>query len=142
VHHDAPEVVTLLAEEDAGALIPEDDARDEDVPNEELVADVPDDVPEDVVADWAVPDDAVTWAVAGVAACDESAAANPAVPAVTAMATPAMPAVMRLTRRLARCRRVTASLGLGTASRMRFSFMGPAWTSTFGAPWIAGVWPL
>jgi hypothetical protein len=101
-------VVTLLAEEDVGALTPEDDARDEDVPDG-----VPDD---DVVADWAVPDDAVTWAVAGVAACDESAAANPAVPAVTAMATPAMPTVIRLTRRRARCRRVTASLGLGTVS--------------------------
>jgi hypothetical protein len=114
-------VVTLLAEEDVGALTPEDDARDEDVPDEELVADGPDDVPDDVpdddvVADWAVLDDAVTWAVAGVAACDESAAANPAVPAVTAMATPAMPTVIRLTRRRARCRRVTASVGLGTAS--------------------------
>jgi DNA-binding MarR family transcriptional regulator len=117
-------VVTLLPEEDVGAVTPEDDARDEDVSDEELVADVPDDVPDDVVADWAVPDDAVTWAVAGVAAGDEFAAANPAVPAVTAMATPAMPAVMRLTRRRARCRRVTASLGLGTASRMGFSCMG------------------
>jgi hypothetical protein len=121
LHHDAPEVVTLLAEEDVGALTPVDDARDEDLPDEELVADMPDDVPDDdvpddVVDDWAVPDDAVTWAVAGVAACDEFAAANPAVPAVTAKATPAMPAVMRLTRRRARCRRVTASLGLGTAS--------------------------
>jgi hypothetical protein len=119
VHHDAPDVVTLLAEEDVGALTPEDDAGDEDVPDEELVARVPDDapedVPEDVVADWALPDDAVNWAADEVA-CDESAAANPAVPAVTAMATAAMPTVIRLTRRRARCRRVAAPPGLETAS--------------------------
>ncbi|HEX4245469.1 MAG TPA: hypothetical protein VHY77_07885 [Acidimicrobiales bacterium] len=113
-------MVTLLADDDEGAATPEDPELCDEVSDE----DVPDDAAPDtaVVADRAVPDDAVTWVVDGVAACDESDAARAADPAVRAIASPAMPAVICLTRRRARWRRVAASLwvsallGLRTAS--------------------------
>ena len=127
-------MVTLLADEDVGASAPDDDAPDDDAPD--------DDAPDDDAPDDDAPDDEVAWVVDGVAAWDEPDEARTAVPAVRAMATPAMPAVIRLTRRRARCRRVAASLGLRPASWLRFTFMGPASTSIFGAPWAAGVWLL
>jgi hypothetical protein len=142
-HHDAPDVVTLLPDEEVGAVGPDDRAGDE-------VGDwaEPDDeVADDEVVGWTdpddpTPDDEVADVVDGVAAIEESDEARTAVPAVRAIATPAMPAVIRLTRRRARCRRLAASPGLRTVSWLRFTFMGPGCTGTFGAPWAAGVWPL
>jgi hypothetical protein len=134
-HHDAPDVVTLLADEDVGAATPDDPAPVDEV------ADLPepdDEAPDDEVADW----DVVADVLGGVAAWDEPDEARTAVPAVSATATPAMPAVICLTRRRARCRRVAASLVLRTASGLRFTVMRQACTSIFGAPWAAGVWPL
>jgi hypothetical protein len=112
-------VVTLLADDDVGAVTPDEAEVDEVLDDAEpdfVVPDEvePDDEPEAVVdVDFTLDDDPVTWVVAGDAAWDDSDAANTAVPAVRAMAIPATPAVIRLTRRRARCRRVTASLGLG-----------------------------
>jgi hypothetical protein len=97
-------VATLGDDEGVGALTPE----------EPELFEVLDPVPEvGVDADWARLDDWDTWVVPGVAACDEPEAARTAVAPVSAMATPAIPAVIRLTRRRASCRRVTASLGFG-----------------------------
>jgi hypothetical protein len=100
-------VATLGDDEEVGALTPE----------EPELFEVLDPVPEvGVDVDWAWLDDWETWVADGVAACDEPEAAKMAVPPVSAMATPAIAAVIRLTRRRASCRRVTASLGLGRAS--------------------------
>jgi hypothetical protein len=122
-------VVTLLADDDVGAVTPDEAEVDEVLDDAEpdfVVPDEvePDDEPEAVVdVDFTLDDDPVTWVVAGDAAWDDSDAANTAVPAVSAMATPATPVVIRLTRRRARCRRVTASLGLGKAWLLRFAIM-------------------
>jgi hypothetical protein len=122
-------VVTLLADEDVGAVTP-DEADVDEVPDDAdpdfVVPDEvePDDEAEPVVdVEDLVDVDPVTWVVAGDAAWDDSDAANTAVPAVSAMATPATLAVIRLTRRRARCRRVIASLGLGRPWLLRFAIM-------------------
>jgi hypothetical protein len=140
-HHDAPDVVTLLADEDVGAVARDDPADDDKGAD---WAEPDEEVADDEAVGWTDPDDPAPDAhvVAGVAAVDESDEARTADPAVRAMATPAMPAVIRLTRRRARCRRLAASLGLRTVSWLRFTLIGPGCTPTFGAPWAAGVWPL
>jgi hypothetical protein len=104
-------VVTLWADEDVGTLTPDEPELFE------LPEVAPEAAPEaEVEVECAWLDDWDTWVVDGVAACDDPEAAKTAVPPVSAMATPAIPAVIRLTRRRASCRRVTASLGLGRAS--------------------------
>ena len=137
-------MVTLLADEDVGAVAPDDPADDCEAADG---AEPDEEVADDEVVGWTdpddpAPDDEVADVVGGVAAVEESDEARTAVPAVRAMATPAMPAVIRLTRRRARCRRLTASLELRTASWLRFTFIGPGCTPTLGAPWAVGVWPL
>jgi hypothetical protein len=132
-------VVTLLADEAVGAVGPGDPADDDVADWEE-----PDEAVADEVVGWTDPDDPtpdveVADVVDGIAAVEESDEARTAVPAVRAMATPAIPAVIRLTRRRARCRRLAASLGLRTVSWLRFTFMEPGCTDTFGAPWAASV---
>lgn len=134
-HHDAPDVVTLFADEDVGAVAP-DDPSDDEVAD---WAEPEEEVADDEVVGWAdsadpAPDDEVADVVDGVAAVEEPDEAKTAVPAVRAIATPAMPAVIRLTRRRARCRRLAASLELRTASGLRFTFIGQGCTPSFGAP--------